>query len=128
MLVLGLVTLLILFAAVWTGIFLSRKIAVPILALAEASNEVSQGNLSMQVNCPAEDELGILVSSFNRMTMQLHENSQELGKKNRDLESSNRALEIRRRYIEAVLENIPAGVISIGPPLYVSNMNNAAQG
>ena len=128
MLVLGLVTLLILFAAVWTGIFLSRKIAVPILALAEASNEVSQGNLSMQVNCPAEDELGILVSSFNRMTMQLHENSQELGKKNRDLESSNRALEIRRRYIEAVLENIPAGVISIAPDLSVSTMNKAAQG
>ena len=128
MLVLGLVTLLILFAAVWTGIFLSRKIAVPILALAEASNEVSQGNLSMQVNCPAEDELGILVSSFNRMTMQLHENSQELGKKNRDLESSNRALEIRRRYIEAVLENIPTGVISIAPDLSVSTMNKAAQG
>lgn len=128
MLVLGLVTLLILFAAVWTGIFLSRKIAVPILALAEASNEVSQGNLSMQVNCPAEDELGILVSSFNRMTMQLHENSQELGKKNHDLESSNRALEIRRRYIEAVLENIPTGVISIAPDLSVSTMNKAAQG
>jgi len=82
----------------------------------------------MQVNCPAEDELGILVSSFNRMTMQLHENSQELGKKNRDLESSNRALEIRRRYIEAVLENIPTGVISIAPDLSVSTMNKAAQG
>ena len=127
MLVLGLVTLLILFAAVWIGLFLSRKIAVPILALAEASNEVSQGNLRMQVNCPAEDELGILVSSFNRMTLQLHENSQELGKKNRDLESSNRALEIRRRYIEAVLENIPTGVISIAPDFLVNTMNKAAQ-
>ena len=127
MLVLGVVTLLILFAAFWIGLFLSRKITVPIRALAEASNEVFQGNLSVQVYCPAEDELGILVSSFNRMTAQLHENSQELEKKNLDLRDSNRALETRRRYTEAVLENIPTGVISIAPDLSISTMNKAAQ-
>lgn len=127
MLVLGVVTLLILFAAFWIGVFLSRKITVPIRALAEASNEVFQGNLSVQVYCPAEDELGILVSSFNRMTAQLNENSQELEKKNFDLKDSNRALETRRRYTEAVLENIPTGVISIAQDFSISTMNKAAQ-
>ena len=127
MLVLGVVTLLVLFPAVWIALFLSRKITAPIRALAEASNEVSQGNLSVQVDCPAPDELGILVSSFNRMTTQLHEASGDLETKNQDLKDSNRALEARRRYTEAVLENIPTGVISIAADLSVSTVNEAAQ-
>ncbi len=127
MLVLGVVTLLVLFPAVWIALFLSRKITAPIRALAEASNEVSQGNLRVQVDCPAPDELGILVSSFNRMTAQLHEATRDLETKNLDLEESNRASEARRRYTEAVLENIPTGVISIAADLSVSTMNEAAQ-
>ncbi len=127
MLWLGLITLLILFAAVWIGLYLSKKIAIPIRALAEASNEVSKGNLLFQVNCPAEDELGILVGSFNRMTAQLYESSQKLEQTNRDLQESNQALENRRRYTEAVLENIPTGVISVTPTHQISKINKAAQ-
>ncbi len=125
---LGLITLLILFAAVWIGLHLSRRITIPIQALAEAANEVSRGNLLLQVRCPADDELGILITSFNRMTTQLYEGSQSLEQTNRDLQSSNQALEERRRYIEAVLENIPTGVISIAPDLSISTMNRAALG
>lgn len=127
MLVLGVVTLLVLFPAVWIALFLSRKITEPIRALAEASNEVSQGNLSIQVNSPAPDELGILVSSFNRMTTQLNEAARDLAAKNRDLEESHRTSEARRRYTEAVLENIPTGVISIAADTSINTMNEAAQ-
>jgi two-component system, NtrC family, nitrogen regulation sensor histidine kinase NtrY len=125
---LALITLLILFAAVWIGLHLSRRITIPIQALAEAANEVSRGNLLFQVNCPADDELGILVSSFNRMTTQLYESSRRLEQINRDLQNSNLALEERRSYIEAVLENIPTGVISVTADLSISTMNKAAQG
>jgi len=125
---LGLITLLILFFAVWVGLYLSKKIAVPIRALAEASNQVSLGNLLHRVDCPAEDELGILVSSFNRMTAQLYESSQQLEQTNRNLQSSNQALEEKSRYTEAVLENIPTGVISLTPDYRVSALNQAAQG
>ena len=124
---LGLITLLILFFAVWVGLYLSKKITIPIRALAEASNEVSRGNLLHRVNCPADDELGILVSSFNRMTAQLYESSQELEQTNTNLQSSNQALEEKSRYTEAVLENIPTGVISIAPDYRVSALNKAAQ-
>lgn len=127
MLVLGVVTLLVLFPAVWIALFLSRKITEPIRALAEASNEVSQGNLSVQVHSPAPDELGILVSSFNRMTAQLDEAARDLAAKNRDLEESHRVSEARRRYTEAVLENIPTGVISIAADSSINTMNEAAQ-
>jgi len=123
---LGLITLSILFFAVWVGLYLSRKITIPIRALAEASNEVSRGNLLYRVNCPADDELGILVSSFNRMTAQLCESSKQLEQTNRDLQSSNQALEEKSRYTEAVLENIPTGVISIAPDHDVTALNKAA--
>ncbi|MEW5974440.1 MAG: ATP-binding protein [Acidobacteriota bacterium] len=124
---LGLITLLVLFAAVWVGLYLSRRIAVPIRALAEASNEVSRGNLLVQVNCPADDELGILVSSFNRMTAELYEGSQKLERANRELQESNLALDERNRYTEAVLENIPSGVISINSTLGITKMNRPAE-
>ena len=126
MLWLGLITLLVLFAAVWIGLYLSKKIAIPIRALAEAAKEISTGNLLFRVNCPAEDELGILVNSFNQMTAQLHEGSQKLEQSYQDLEAINRALVEKRRYTEAVLENIPTGVISISPEFRISKMNKAA--
>ena len=127
MLVLGVVTLLVLFPAVWIALYLSRRITEPIRALAGASNEISKGNLSVQVDSPASDELGILVSSFNRMTAQLDEAARDLAAKNRDLEESHRASEARRRYTEAVLENIPTGVISIAADSSINTMNEAAQ-
>ncbi|MFN8005972.1 MAG: ATP-binding protein [Terriglobia bacterium] len=126
MLWLGLITLLVLFAAVWIGLYLSKKIAIPIRALAEAAKEVSTGNLLVQVNCPAEDELGILVDSFNQMTTQLHEGSQKLEQSYQELEAVNRVLEEKRRYTEAVLENIPTGVISVSPDYRISKINKAA--
>jgi PAS domain S-box-containing protein len=123
----GLLTILIVFAAVWIGLYLSKRIAIPIRALAEASNEVSKGNLRVQVDCPAQDELEILVHSFNRMTSQLYESSEKLEKTNQDLHSSNQALEERRRYTEAVLQNIPTGVVSITSEQKISRVNTAAQ-
>jgi len=123
----GLITILIVFAAVWIGLYLSKRIAIPIRALAEASNEVSKGNLRVQVDCQAQDELEILVHSFNRMTSQLYESSEKLEKTNQDLHSSNQALEERRRYTEAVLQNIPTGVISITADQKISRVNKAAQ-
>src|SRR5262245_108362 len=127
MLWLGLLTILIAFSAVWIGLYLSKRIAIPIRALAEASNEVSKGNLRVQVDCQAQDELEILVHSFNRMTSQLYESSEKLERTNQDLHLSNRALEERRRYTEAVLENIPTGVVSISSDHKIRGLNKAAQ-
>ncbi len=95
---LGLITLLILFFAVWVGLYLSRKITIPIRALAAASNEVSRGNLLYRVNCPADDERGILVSSFNRMTAQLRESSKQLEQTNQYQQNSNHTLEGESRF------------------------------
>src|SRR5205085_8132218 len=68
---LGLLTLLLLFAATWIAIHLARGIAKPIQALAEASKEVARGNLKHRVETIADDELALLADSFNKMTAQL---------------------------------------------------------
>ncbi len=112
-LILLLMTVLVLFAAVWVGLFLSRRITIPIEALSEATREISSGNLNYRVGIKAEDELGLLVTLFNDMAGQL--------------QGTTRELEARRRYMEIILESIPTGVISVDPDLRVNRINRAAR-
>src|SRR5207249_3821575 len=107
--ILILMTVLILFAAVWIGLFLSKRITVPIEALSEATREISAGNLDHRVHVQAQDELGLLVRLFNDMAGQL--------------QATTRELEARRRYMEIILESIPTGVISVDPDLRVNKIN-----
>jgi len=111
--ILLLMTVLVLFAAVWIGLFLSKRITVPIEALSVATREISAGNLDHRVDIQAEDELGLLVSLFNDMAAQL--------------QGTTRELEARRRYMEIILESIPTGVISVDPDLGVNKVNRAAR-
>ena len=94
-----LITLFILFIATWVALFLARQISTPIAALLDAAREVRGGNLAYRIRATAVDELATLVRAFNEMTQ--------------DLEANRGELERRRRFIEAVLESIPTGVISL---------------
>ncbi|MBI2816084.1 MAG: HAMP domain-containing protein [Acidobacteria bacterium] len=124
--ILFLLTVVILFIATWFALFLSRQITVPIQALAEATHEVSRGNLHFRVRTRAADELGILVQSFNEMTEQLAAGRSELEKSRNHLEEMNRQLDQRRRFTEAILESIPTGVISLSGKGIVLGSNTAA--
>ncbi|HEX8709071.1 MAG TPA: ATP-binding protein [Pyrinomonadaceae bacterium] len=123
---LGLMTLLLLFAATWIAIHLARGIAKPIRALAEASNEVARGNLSHRVTTIANDELGLLAESFNQMTAQLDENRRRIEAGAAELRDKNLALEERRNYIETVLESLSTGVVSLDEDDRVTTINAAA--
>jgi len=112
-LILILMTTLVLFAAVWVGLFLSKRITVPIAALSEATREISAGNLDYRVRIQAHDELGMLVRLFNDMASRL--------------QGTTRELEMRRRYMEVILENIPTGVISLDANLEIQTLNRAAR-
>ena len=68
-LALFLITLLLLFTTTWVALFLSKQVTVPIQALAEATREISHGNFDYRIEVQAQDELGTLVRSFNRMTV-----------------------------------------------------------
>lgn len=109
---LGLLTFLLIFASSWTAFYIAKGLTVPIKSLAEGADEIARGNLSHRVNVSAEDELALLVASFNQMSAKLEENSAEL--------------EQRRRYIETVLQSLSTGVISFDAETKVSTINKAA--
>lgn len=111
-LTLGVLTFLLIFASSWTAFYIARGLTVPIKALAVGADEIAQGNLAYRVDVFAEDELALLVSTFNQMSAKLEENSTELNE--------------GRRYIETVLQSLPTGVISFDSDGRVSTINRAA--
>lgn len=113
LLTLGVLTFLLIFASSWTAFYIARGLTVPIRALAEGAEEIAQGNLGHRVDVLAEDELALLVSTFNEMSAKLEANSAELTE--------------RRRYIEAVLLSLPTGVISVDAENRVGTINPAAR-
>ncbi|HYO62789.1 MAG TPA: ATP-binding protein [Pyrinomonadaceae bacterium] len=123
---LGLLTLMLLFAATWSAIHLARGIATPIRALAEAADEVAGGNLGHRVTAIADDELALLAASFNQMTAQLEENRRSIESGAAELREKNLALAERRDYIETVLESLSAGVVSLDAHDRVTTINAAA--
>ena len=124
---LSLLTLLILFIATWFALFFSKQVTIPIQALANATHEVAQGNLGFQVSARADDELGVLVHSFNQMTQQLLENRRAIEQASVNLQEANRQLEERGNTIEAILENIPTGVVSFDPQGQITRLNSTAE-
>ncbi len=120
------VTLLILFGATWFGLYLARGITVPIEKLAEATRAVAEGDLKHRVDVRADGEVGILVGAFNDMTEELLANKQKIEESAEAMRRSSLEIDGRRRYMEAMLENIGAGVISVDRRGRVTIFNKAA--
>ena len=120
------VTLVILLASSWVGLYLARRVTVPIQALAEGTRRISSGDLHHRVEVQADDELGVLVDSFNRMTGELANNKELLERGNRDLTLSNQRLAAERALIAAVLQSVAAGVVSIDSEGRIFTCNEAA--
>jgi len=113
LLTLGVLTFLLIFASSWTAFYVARGLTEPIRALAVGADEIAQGNLSHRIDVLAEDELAILVNSFNAMSARLEESSA--------------ALTAGRQYIVTVLESLPTGVISFDGQNRVTTINRAAK-
>jgi len=107
------VTLLIVFSAIWFGFRLAKDITVPIKELAEATHRIAAGDLNFRIQMNAADEIGMLVQSFNQMTG--------------DLQVSRSELEQRKKYMEIVLKNVAAGVISIDEKGMITTINTSAE-
>jgi two-component system, NtrC family, nitrogen regulation sensor histidine kinase NtrY len=125
MLLLTLLTVLVLFVATWFSLFVAKLVTRPVEALAEATREISVGHLGHRVEVSAADELGELVSSFNRMTAELETSRRTIEESALALTQSNTELEQRRRHIETILESIPTGVLSLEPDMRVTHGNVA---
>ncbi len=122
-----LITLLILFSAIWLGFYMARGITIPIQKLAEGTRRIAEGDLDFKIGVLASDEIGILVDSFNKMTNQLNESQQKTRHANENLKVTNTELEQRHYYIQTILENIGAGVVSVDKKGRITTFNKAAE-
>jgi two-component system nitrogen regulation sensor histidine kinase NtrY len=124
--VLLLLTVVVLFATTWLALFLSKLVTRPVVALAEATQEISRGRLDYRVEVQAAaDEIGDLVRSFNGMAEELESNRRQIEASSRELSAANVALEQRRRQIETILESIPNGVLSMNAERRITHVNHA---
>lgn len=122
-----LIALVIVFLATWAGFYLAKGITDPIKELAEATNKVAEGDLDVTISRASNDEIGSLVRSFNKMTTDLRQGQQAIRQANFELQTSNQELEQRRRYMETVLANVTAGVISINSQGMITTINKFAE-
>jgi hypothetical protein len=125
MVILMALTGLVLFVSMWLALYLSRFVTRPVVALAEATQEISRGNLNHRVEIPAADEFGDLVRSFNRMAEELQTSRDQIESSSKEISAANTELERRRRQIETILESIPNGVLSLDAELHVTRVNQA---
>jgi two-component system nitrogen regulation sensor histidine kinase NtrY len=118
-LVLLLFSLVTVLFAIWWGLRMAKGVTGPIRALAEGTEKVAKGDLDVVIEPSSNDEIGLLVRSFNQMTRDLREALT-------GLEQSNTELESRRRYMEIVLRNVDAGVVSVDAEGRISTVNPSA--
>jgi len=123
---LTIVALMIVFAAIWFGLKVSKSLTIPIRNLAEGTRRVAEGHLAFRISQVGDDEMGSLVQSFNQMTYDLQKSRKELEYSAIKLQEQNTEIEEKRQYMEIVLDNISAGVVSLDAKGLVSTINKSA--
>jgi two-component system nitrogen regulation sensor histidine kinase NtrY len=115
------IALIVLLSAVWIGLNFAKSLVAPIRRLIGAADQVSTGNLYVQVPVrPGEGDLAQLGETFNKMT-------QELRTQRDDLIRAHNLIDSRRRFTEAVLAGASAGVIGVDPDGKISILNRSAE-
>jgi two-component system nitrogen regulation sensor histidine kinase NtrY len=125
---LSIVALLVIFCAVWFGFYLAKTITIPIMELAAGTRRVAEGDLTVSIDSnAADDEIGSLVDAFNKMTRDLRSGRQLLELSARKLTEQNQEIEARRQYMEIVLKNVSAGVITLDADGIITTFNKSAE-
>ena len=119
-------TLMILVAATWMGLYLAKRITRPVQMLATAANEIGAGHLDHRVVSETTDEFGSLIDAFNHMAGELSVSRRRLERSSVELEKKHHDVEGRRRYVETILDRIATGVVSVDAAGRVRTVNSAA--
>lgn len=124
---LSVVGLLVVFCAIWLGFYLAKTITIPIMHLAEGTRRIAEGDLSFALDIQSNDEIDSLVAAFNKMTSDLRIGREQLELSAQMLRRQNIEIEERRRYMEIVLKNVSAGVITLDADGMITTFNKAAE-
>lgn len=127
LIILLIVTLLIIFSAIWFGLYIAKSITEPLDKMAIATRRVAEGDLSFVLEKESNDEMGQLVDSFNTMTSNVSSSNAKLADALHALQKSSRDAEDRRRYTEIILQNVEAGVISLTDDGTITTINRFAE-
>jgi hypothetical protein len=106
-------------------LFLSKQITRPVEALADAMDEIADGQYDHRVALVASGEMGELVRSFNHMAADLDASRQLAESSSSQLSAANLAIEERRRELETIVETIPSGVVTLDGAGTVLQSNRA---
>ena len=123
---LSVLTLLIVLGAIWFGFRVAKEVSAPVLEAADAAQRIARGELDVRLDAYAGDELGMLVKAFNSMAVDLETFRADLTGANKRLEEQNREIGQHSQYIEAILNNIASGVISVDHEGMISMVNTSA--
>ncbi len=118
-LTLSLVLALSLLSAVWAAFFSTRRLVAPIRDLAEGTRAVAAGDYDKRLPVTSNDELGFLVWSFNDMTQKIS-HARDAAK------HSQQQAEDQRAYLEALLERLSSGVLTLDSHHTLRTANAAA--
>jgi two-component system, NtrC family, nitrogen regulation sensor histidine kinase NtrY len=121
------VGLLVVFCAIWLGFYLAKTITIPIMRLADGTRRIAEGDLDFALDVQSDDEIDSLVAAFNKMTSDLRIGRQQLELSAQMLRKQNIEIEERRRYMEIVLKNVSAGVVTIDADGLITTLNTAAE-
>ncbi|MGN6469946.1 MAG: ATP-binding protein [Rhizobiaceae bacterium] len=114
-------TLVVVLAAIWTGIAVADRLVRPIRQLIGAADEVSTGNLDISVPVRQSDgDVASLGDTFNTMIAQLKSQRNELI-------AAKDVIDERRRFSEAVLAGVTAGVIGVDSQGMITIVNRSAE-
>lgn len=112
LLILGFLTMIVVFIALWVALRIARGITDPIQNLAQATELVAAGNLTVKVDINREDEIGLLINSFNNMV--------------RELKDGKESLQSAYLELESILDNIDSGVILLDTSGTIRIINGSA--
>ncbi|WP_347988561.1 ATP-binding protein [Methylomonas sp. AM2-LC] len=118
-LILLLVLLLSMLAAIWVAFIIIRNIVAPVKDLVKGTQAVASGDYKQQLPITNQDDLGFLVESFNLMTRRIARSRDET-------RSAGLEVENQRAYLETILANLTAGVISFDAVFSIRTANQAA--
>ncbi len=118
-LTLTLTLLLAWLSALALAFLISERLSAPLEVLAEGTRAVAQGDFSQRPPVKSHDELGILMQSFNIMTHQLSE-ARVAAERNQE------QLQTAKAYLESVLANLSAGVLTFDEAFGLRSANLSA--
>ena len=114
------ISLLLLMAAIWAGLYFATKFVGPIVALIDAAEKIGEGQFQTKV--PEHDpksEVGKLSRTFNSMAGQLEDQRDTL------LET-NEQLSLKTIFMETVLSGVSSGIIGLDRDFKIQLANDAA--